>query len=120
MFFKSKRLGVFLIMSAMLLAVLFLAACESDEEKVGRLVAYRASFTAQDMMSGQVDDLYSPGIFIVRLEDGTRVDVIISQELLETLSGQDMVVIEPIEPIEFEYPPGSSTIVEWEVTGLAE
>ncbi len=119
MFFKKKHLVVLLMMIVILLVVV-LTACESGEKKVGKLVAFRASFSAQDMVSGQVDALYAPGIFVVELEDGTKIDVVIREDLLETLRGQDMVVIEPIEGIEFEYPAGSITIVEWKVTGLAE
>ncbi len=119
MIFKKKHLVVLLMIIVMLL-VIVLTACESGEQKVGKLVAFRASFSAQDMASGQVDALYSPGIYVVELEDGTKVDVVIRQDLLETLRGQDVVVIEPIEGIEFDYPAGSITLVEWKVTGLAE
>lgn len=98
------------------LLMIFITACGSEQEqKVGKLVSYRASFSMQDMASGEVRDLYFEGILVIELEDGEKVDAVVDEQLAKTLRGHDRVIIEPIEPIEVD-----NREVEWEVVSLAE
>jgi hypothetical protein len=104
----NKNRSFFIILAVLLLTIL-LTACNVGQ-KEGKLVGVRVSFSLQDAIDGEVDDLYFLGTVSIELNDGNKVSAIIDENLLQELKGHDMVIIKKIEPIEVD-----GKKVEWEV-----
>ena len=101
-----RKLGGLLVV--MLVLSVLTVAC-SAETKVGTLVAYKASFSGSDLTDGQLDSLEFAGVVVVELDDGTRVDATVRNDLAEVLQGGDRLEIAPLEESEY-----------WEVVRIVE
>ncbi len=104
---RSKLLG-FLLSLALIIMLMF--GCGPDTEtQTGELVGVQVSFSLDDAMKGEIEQMDFWGVVIVELNDGSKVDAAVDDELAQVLKGGDMVVIESVEGSEM-----------WKVVELAD
>ena len=100
-----------LVLSVTFMAVA-LAGCSSGdsepETQIGTLEGVQASFSLDEALDGEISQVDFWGVVIVALEDGTRVDAAVTNELADVLKGGDRLEVIPVEGSDY-----------WEVIGLA-
>ena len=75
---------------------------------IGTLEGVQASFSLDEAVSGEISQLDFWGVVIVALEEGTRVDATVTNELAEVLKGGNRLEVVSVEGSEL-----------WQVIGLA-
>lgn len=68
---------------------------EETREAIGTLVGFKASMGFGDAADGVVDDMDFGGVLVLELEDGTEVDAVAGQEIVDgELTGGARYLIE--------------------------
>jgi hypothetical protein len=96
----------------LLCGVILLGGCAQKiepETRTGKLVGVQVNFSLDDAMQGEINQVDFWGVVIVELDDGSKVDAAVDNDLAQILRGGDMLVIESVEGSEI-----------WKVIGLAE
>ncbi len=94
-----RRLRAGFLAVTLVLSV-FTVSCSSDTE-VGTVVAFQVSFGLSDLADAQLDSVEFAGIVVVELDDGTRIDAAVSNDLAEVLRRGDKVEVAPVEDSEY-------------------
>lgn len=89
----AKRFVVWGVLVLILLAMISCGSSE-PETKTGKITGVRVNFSLDDMADGVIEDMNFWGVVIVELEDGSKVDAAVDEELAKTLKGGDVVVIQ--------------------------
>ncbi|MGO9095310.1 MAG: hypothetical protein ACLQGV_08805 [Bryobacteraceae bacterium] len=81
----------------LLLAAVLAVVALGCKSKVGKLVGVSIQMPFEEAMGGHSDHMEYLGSVTVRLEDNTEVKAVCDRELLRTLRGGQLLVIEPLD-----------------------
>ncbi|MGD9119008.1 MAG: hypothetical protein PVJ08_09830 [Dehalococcoidia bacterium] len=104
---RRKLLG--LMLSLALIVILISGCGPGTETRTGKLIGVQVSFSLDDAMEGEIEQMDFWGVVTIELDDGSQVDAAVDDELAQVLKGGDMVVIESVEGSEM-----------WKVVELAD